>query len=705
MRRALFAREFRSALVPNLITVGVILATLAVIERLFGLRLGKAEDVRVFTDAALLIGLVVSGFISGERCFPSEVKESRMLFLSSLPIPRSWAWLIIVSARLLAALASLIAVFLVRRPLLTFLPSGHLSGLDLGLDAALLLFAYVFFFSAGNLFALLFRRPLFSYLAGFLILVFLLGETSASVAYSMIEPYLVELATSPFRLLDSSPVPRIAAFLGILFVSSIFLSCRLFVRGEVGSLKRRIENQVLFGVTATAFLGFVFCAESSTTFASVWGTWTNDLPASQAGQGLIYGISPNGKYLSVLEALKSRPFIRRMTIIDTGSGHVLGRHIYAGLSLFFWSSHGDVLNLVTLNNSPLDRWGYLIPGTADWLRLSPQAREISKHRFREMAEVKTLEDGRAIAVFRQASQGRVLLLDGATGLASERIRAPLDGGIWLQGNGQAVLVYFENVLVPRKAWIVDSQAHEVRISRSASSSLLYYILFGEAFEPGAPAKEALRRNFGSPLTLEGTAIEGDLLMPPPFQLWTPTAGYDANSVYFLAESTSGVRALWVRPTTLEGRWEKLRSVPPIRVAGSLSYSIDFRSGIGVFLSEEGAGRFFVYDPKIGIIPKEPNCAQASKSFLGARRTSGLNGLLIGLTCMDSSAPSHGETHYFQYVPGSKEIRFITTVPTRPLFSHLYFDEKGKDVWTTFEGTVWSSIPGKRNLRLWPLQTH
>jgi len=145
MRRALFAREFRSALVPNLVTAGAILATLVVLERLYGLRLGKAEDVRAFTDFALLIGLVLSGFISGERCFPSELKESRIFFLSSLPISRSWVWLVIVSARLLAALASLVLAVALRRPQLVPTDSGNLLRLDIGLAAALVLLAYILF--------------------------------------------------------------------------------------------------------------------------------------------------------------------------------------------------------------------------------------------------------------------------------------------------------------------------------------------------------------------------------------------------------------------------------------------------------------------------------------------------------------------------------------------------------------------------------
>jgi hypothetical protein len=330
MRRALFLREFRSALVPNLVTVGVILATLAVIEWLFGRRLGKAEDVHDFIDVALLAGLVVSGFISGERCFPSEVKESRMLFFYSLPIPRTWAWLMIVSARLLAALTSLILIFAVRRPLQAILSGETLRRLDVVLVAALFLFAYVLLFSAGALFALLFRRTLSSYVVGFVVLGILLIETALSASYSIALPQFADLSISPIALFDSSRLPRIAALLSLLLVSSLFLSWRFFVRGEIGSPKRRIRNQILFGGFVTAFLGVVFCVESSTTLASVRSTWTSDFPMSQVGQGLPDGVSPDGRYLSVLEGLQGRPFIRRITIVDAGSGHIIGQRTYAG---------------------------------------------------------------------------------------------------------------------------------------------------------------------------------------------------------------------------------------------------------------------------------------------------------------------------------------------------------------------------------------
>jgi hypothetical protein len=443
MRRSLFAREFRSALVPNLVTVGAILATLFVVERLYGLRLGKAEDLRAFTDVALLAGLVVSGFISGERCFPGELKESRILFLSSLPISRSWVWLVIVSARLLAALASLTLMVALRRPLLmAFRENARLLPLDIGLIAASILFAYILFFSAGTLFALLFRRTLFSYVAGLLVLGILLGETLVSSFYSTIPPYPGQLTQIPAPI-DRLYLTQIVAFLSVLLVLSFLLSWRFFVRGEIGNPKRRIRNQILFGITATAYLGFVFCVASSPKLASIGSTWT------KINQFLIdlgqtpYGVSPDGRYLFVFESLDRRPFMVRVSLVDTRTGRVTGQLVSEGVGWGYWSDHGDVLNLLVLNNSPLDRWGYLVPGTVDWVRLSPEAREISKLRLKGVEAVKTLNGGRALAVLREGDQGRVLLLDGASGQSSEVVRAPLDGEVVTHKDGQTALIYFK----------------------------------------------------------------------------------------------------------------------------------------------------------------------------------------------------------------------------------------------------------------------
>jgi hypothetical protein len=723
MRRALFAREFRSALVPNLVTAGAILATLVVLEHLYSLRLGKAEDIRHFTDFALLIGLVLSGFISGERCFPSELKESRIFFLSSLPISRSWVWLLIVSARLLAAVASLVLTVALRRPQLAPTDSGNLLRLDIGLViAALVLSAYVLFFSTGGLFALLFRRTLFSYVAGFLVLGLLLIETLFSISYSMAPTHPGVLSIIPmFFLGDAPPPPRTAAFLSALMVLSVLLSWRFFIRGEIANPKRRIRNQLLFGIAATAYLGFVFCVESSPKLTSIGGTWKEIDDYFVLRGGTSHGVSPDGRYLFVLESLDRRPFIARVSIVDTRTGRTTGQSIRRGIYRAYWSGsdRGDVLNLAVLNNSPLDRWGYLIPGTVDWIRLSPEAQEISKLRLREVQAVAILAGGRAVAVLQEGDQGRVNLLDGASGRSSEMMRAPLDGEVVARGDGQAALIYFKNVLLPRRAWVIDSLVHEVRVPQSRPQTAS--VVFGEFSESPAEAQAALLRRFAPPSTTPGgTPIRGRFLLPDQDEIWSFFAGPNVKGLYFMEEREPEGR-IWARSTSKSGRWEKLPDMAPHLLrffetsTRSAEHFIDFTSGIGAFLSADGdARRFFVYDPQLGATLEQGSCAPGSRTFLIVNRVPGLRGALIALTCMDNSSPRRsalylssgyvvstpGQTHYFEHLSGSREVREIKTGPARLSLSPLYFDERGSEVWTT-NSEIWRSAPGRRDLRLWP----
>ncbi len=709
MRRALFAREFRSALVPNLVTVGAILATLVVVERLYGLRLGKAEDIRAFTNSALLVGLVVSGFISGERCFPAELKESRILFFSSLPISRSWVWLVIVSARLLAALASLTLVVALRRPLLMALRENtRLLPMALVLFAASIPFAYILFFSAGTLFALLLRRTLFAYVAGFLVLGILLSGTLVSCVYSMVPPHPAQLTQIP-EPADSLYPTQIVAFLSLLLVWSLLLSWRFFIRGEIGNPKRRIRNQILFGITATTYLGVVFGVTSSARLTSVGSTWSAVSPTwFSRDHGMPYSVSPDGRFLAVFESLAHRPFMVRVSIVDTHTGRVTGQMVSGGVGWGYWSDHGDVLNLLALNNSPLDRWGYLVPGTMDWIRLSHKAREVSKLRLKGVEEVRNLTGGRALVVLREGSHGRILLLDGASGGSSEPLRAPLDGQVKVQGDGPA-LVYFDNVLLPRKAWIVDSLAREVRVSRSTLETA--DVLLGEISGSPAEAQAALRRRYPLPSTPGDMPIRGSFLLPIEAQMWLLTAGPDVKGLYFGDESAPDGHGLWARSSAPEGQWERLPGLSPklSRSVGGFSQLpslVDYASGVGAFLSEEGAGSFFVYDPRIGVIRETGRCAREGKAFLNVERVPGLRALLIELTCMDASS-FQGQAYYFEYLPGSRELRAIKTVSIPPFYTPqpLYLDERGWEVTRlqNQEGSeeIWRSSPGTNDLRLWP----
>ena len=697
MRRALFTREFRSALLPNLVTIGAILATLVVVERVYGLRLGKTEGIREFIDFVLMAGLVTSGLISGERCFPAELKESRILFLSSLPISRSWVWLSIVSARLLAALISLALAVALRRPMLTF-PESGLAWMKTGLVATLVLFAYLLFFSGGALSALLFRRTLFSYIAGFTILGILLVETFFSCSYvSSVPPVVFANLT---QLPDPSPQPWTPAFLSLLLTSFLLGSWRLFVQGEIGNPKRRTRNQLLFGMAMAAYLCVLFCVMASPRIVSAGSNWnTGSLLSSAPDHGIPYSISPDGRYLAVAESTDDRPFLFRVSIVDTQTGHVLGRSVVEGVNRVYWSSSGDILNLVALNNSPLDRWGYLAPATVDWLRLSPDAREISRRRLQGATRMAILAVGRCLAVREEGGQGRIDLLDGASGRSSEIARAPLDGYVEITADGPAALVYFKNTVLPSRAWVVDSTAHEARSPQPVSK--VPWVLFQEVSRSPLEAQNALLRR------LAGEApARGEIVLPSTYRLWIFDGGPEVKGVYFLEESTSGSYTLWARPTAPEGRWEKLPDLTPnlthsVTAVGLIPSFIDFSSGIAAFLSKEGNGSFFVYDPQRGVIPEVGRCPPRGKAFLSLGRVIGLKGFLIELRCADAPAFIQGSTHYFEHLPGSQEVRAIGTAATRyDHFSHLYFDEQGTDVWSTINNDVWRSAPGKRDLLLW-----
>jgi len=410
--------------------------------------------------------------------------------------------------------------------------------------------------------------------------------------------------------------------------------------------------------------------------------------------------------------MERRLFMVRVSIVDTRTGHVAGQSIYGGAGWDYWSAQGDVLNLLVLNNSPLDRWGYLIPGTVDWIRLSPEAREISTLRLKGVEQVEILAGGRALVVLREGDQGRVLLLDGASGRSSEMVRAPLDGGISVRVSGMAALVSFNNVLQPSRAWVIDSVAHEVRISRSTRE--VAYVLSGEGLGSPSEAQAALLRRFGQPTAQGGVPIRGSFLLPDRDRAFLIQP--EVTGLYFLEGKAPGSRVLWARPTAPEGRWEKLPDIAPglldrlqisaQGLARGLVNFIDPASGTGAFLSGYGAERrYFVYDPQLAGLFEMKGCDPQENASFSVGRVLGLKGILIELTCVNRGAPDQG-LYFFEHLPGSREMRAIKTVPIRSgiLLSNLYLDDRGLEMWMSFDKQgieIWRSSPGMKDLRLWP----
>src|SRR5688572_22875890 len=103
MLRALFFREYRKALIAHVGILGTLVGLLIVFEHLAPrLGLGKATN-SVVLDVILLGALVVSGFISGERCFSASFKEGRYHFLTALPLSKVHLWVSLCLPRLLGA--------------------------------------------------------------------------------------------------------------------------------------------------------------------------------------------------------------------------------------------------------------------------------------------------------------------------------------------------------------------------------------------------------------------------------------------------------------------------------------------------------------------------------------------------------------------------------------------------------------------------
>jgi hypothetical protein len=566
-------------------------------------------------------------------------------------------------------------------------------------------FAYVFFFSIGSLFALLFRRTLFSYIGGSLALGILLSETLFSVSYYGVESHLEEIWYNPLYYFDHSRLSWASPFLGVLFVSAFFLSWQFFISSEIGNPKRRLRNQLLFGITAAAYLGVVFCVSASPWIASIGSTWSVGKITPYLNRGLpAYCVSPDGRYLAVFESPDGKPFVVRVSMVDTQTGRTTGRSTYAGIYRAYWSGlgQGDVLNLIALNNSPLDRWGYLVPGTVDWIRLSPAAREISRQRLKGAQAIEPLAGGRAVAVKEGDGLGRVLLLDGASGRSSEVARAPLDGRVALDidADGQAALVYFVNELVPRKAWTIDPLAQEIKVPRSIAQTS--FVLFGELAESRARTENILLRRYGAPLTPGGVPVQGQFIVPF-YELWILT-GADISGLYFLEDRQPDLSVLWARSTSPEGRWRELtrNPHPPATWGWGGFFRPDFASGTFAGVLPNSGGKFFVYDPRIDKISTEGGCAPGERFFLDARRVLGLKGIFVRLTCWKGTSAQR-QTRYFEYLPGSGKMRAVrAVVGQNALVWDLYMDEQGRGLGALSgkNEEVWSSVPGKKDLLLW-----
>lgn len=702
MKRALFAREFRTALVPNLVTIVAILGTLLLVERAYGLKFGKAEDVRIFIDWTLLAGLVLSGFISGERCFPPEVKEQRLLFLSSLPLSRGGVWFAMVSGRLLAALTSLTAGILLRRPFLVLLKEQGAWPI-FTIAATLAIVLYLVFFAGGVLFAFLFRKPLFSYAVGYPVLGLVLFETLLATVYNFSTPVLQDLQIPPLRSFDELSFPFSAvlfplSLLLLLFAGCLLLSFHLFSRGEVGDIKRRMSNALVSSLAAVVYLGVVF-----------WSSSFNLLPVRMTRDPVFLEsfyfpnlpplVSPDGRYLCVLDQIDGRPPFVRVSILENQTGRILSETTHVGFALAQWAGKGATLSLVTFNDSPLDRWGYLIPGSVDWFRLNPEGQEISKLRLRGVETLEPLPNGRILAVLQE---GDILLLNGESGHSSKVAEASLDGNVVVARGGDSTLVYFDNIIQPDKAWVVGQGIREVVATRSTLRD--HVVFFGNVIGSLNEAQAVLRQKFSQPSGVGGQSLSGSFVLPTSTEPWIPDGGLGPKAVLFLEGKPNGQTALWAR--NLSTGWEQLDIslglVPPF-FAGKIQLPLGtFVSGEAAFFAKNQKGaEVFIYDLKAGRLQRvAAGCHPNEKPFLWMSNPSGIKGILVNLICANNYSR---RTLSFEYLPGLGKLQPLNRppLPKGRGGECLYIDQHGWEIWVLDNLEIWRlSLQGK-NLRLWP----
>src|SRR6185369_1577618 len=384
--RSLFAREFRDAFVRNLIILAVILSVLYLADKLSRGRDGSLAGLPEALEALTLCGLLLGAFVCGERAFPPDLKERRLIYLSILPIRRGALWLAIFGAHCLAAMIAILLIFFFRGSLADLL-TPHGSVQPLWAPWILSILPVLFF--VGATLSLAMRKAFSVYISGFVILSVGLFE---AFGYSQNgNPTEILLGDHSYR--------RWAAYLALLIVILAALSARLFREGEITSPKRRLQKTLLIacGISAWWIATLLTTIYPEALGQNNWMLNENFYrPTSQESF-----LSPNGKYLVVVESLEYYPKRSRVSVVNLNTRQILGSSKFRDLKWAQWAGTGDVLEILTRSHSLLDLGGLLFPETTTWTRLSPSTQFLSSKRL-----------PRALAVGRESATEEIFVAEG-----------------------------------------------------------------------------------------------------------------------------------------------------------------------------------------------------------------------------------------------------------------------------------------------------
>lgn len=440
MNRTIFLRELRVGLLQELVIVGTLLSLFAA-----GVWLAAAvydQPIREMVAELLLFPVVLAGllaFSSGARTFTAESRRRQELFFFILPISRRALWLSLIGGRLAAAFPVPALLVLANGLLRDGLPGLRHLGPG-GMAVFLVLFA------SGACLSLFFRRDTVAYLAGALITFPVVAQTLA-------------FTTSGFS--PGSLRERLSALsVGLLAAAFLGLSWFFFQRGEVQARTRQLANLTLVGGTLTSFLlllGDVTLSPFLDRFAGPWTQATalpNPLPVweiSTARQA-----SPSGRYLAVVETLRERPGISRVTVIETATGRRVGEHRWRDLAWVSWDARKQVLGILCRDDGGPFFWRMGEKPRTLWVLLTPEGREIARRLFWHWNTAMAFRSGPDLLV--EENGGNIRLISLLEPEHAPVLIEMVQPGTWsITPTRQGILVQAE------KTWhVADGAARELR---------------------------------------------------------------------------------------------------------------------------------------------------------------------------------------------------------------------------------------------------
>ncbi len=652
MRRAIFLRELRVGFFQELAAGGIVLGSFAVFRRLASsavpMMSGPASDAREDLSALLAGLILLMGFSSGARAFRSETRRRQEFFLYVLPTSRQSLWLCLVGGRLAAALP-IVALAFFASPFL----SGEWvqSGENWGSWAALVLILYPFMFAAGCCFSLILRWDPAVYVAGFSVTLFILAQLFVIVR--------VEFKPSGFQI-----------FLWfcsgcLIFLALVLLSLHFFRRGEVYLRKRQLANQLFLVVTLVAVLLLIGTVALSPILDKVVGPWTQHPIALATPPFWVAStarlVSPGGRYLAVIEGLRLRPKIARISIIETATGRLLGERTWrGGIEWVTWAEEEEVLWVLSQGESLPLLWRKQASPSADWLRLAPTCQELSRSPAGETMMVKMVSPS--------LDYWDLLLGRGVVGQSTS-----IEAEIYQDGSGIAL-----------RNGMAGGFLRLIRRNNPEHSPELGIMPTGRWSINPWRDQGALVSVAEGVWHLAGGALRAPLSMDD-----------------FLAPYLSFLGELEART----GQPGLLKSVS--KGVHSPLFALSLPDRLALYRSPSGAdGRVTLYD---GFLKREihlPGCRGGQAVALGLIPARNTLAFLVRYQCRTLSASDLALQHrYFHYLPGSGSPKPLSALDSVLNVQHIllaYLDERTA-IWRPEKGETWTILRDGQLRTLWPPQ--